>query len=57
MVFWFVISFITNIMGPLIPDIIDNFGLSKLALASFIPTSFFLAYAVLSIPGGLLIEK
>ena len=57
MVFWFVISFITNIMGPLIPDIIDNFGLSKLALASFIPTSFFLAYAVFSIPAGLLIEK
>lgn len=57
MVFWFMISFITNIIGPLIPDIIDNFNLSHLALAGFIPTSFFLAYAVISIPAGLLIEK
>ena len=57
MVFWFVISFITNIIGPLIPDIIDNFHLSHLALAAFIPTSFFLAYAVISIPAGIMIEK
>jgi len=57
MVFWFMISFITNIIGPLIPDIIDNFHLSELALAGFIPTSFFIAYAVISIPAGLLIEK
>jgi len=57
MVFWFMISFITNIIGPLIPDIIDNFQLSHLALAGFIPTSFFLAYAIISIPAGLLIEK
>ena len=33
MVFWFVISFITNILGPLIPDIINTFNLSKLTLA------------------------
>lgn len=57
MVFWFVISFITNIIGPLIPDIIDNFRLSHLALAGFIPTSFFVAYAIMSIPSGLLIER
>ncbi len=57
MVFWFVISFITNIIGPLIPDIIDNFQLSHLALAGFIPTSFFVAYAIMSIPAGLLIER
>ncbi|MBO4691964.1 MAG: sugar MFS transporter [Bacteroidales bacterium] len=57
MIFWFVISFITNILGPLIPDIIDNFNLSKLALAGFIPTSFFVAYAVMSIPAGIMIEK
>lgn len=43
MLFWFVISFITNIMGPLIPDIIANFKLSHIGLAAFIPTSFFLA--------------
>lgn len=57
MIFWFVISFITNIIGPLIPDIIDNFRLAHLALAGFIPTSFFVAYAVMSIPAGLLIER
>ena len=52
MAFWFTISFITNILGPLIPDIIHNFNLSDLAMAGFIPTSFFLAYAIMSIPAG-----
>lgn len=42
MAFWFTISFITNILGPLIPDIIANFNLKDLAMAGFIPTSFFL---------------
>lgn len=55
--FWFVISFITNIIGPLIPDIIDNFRLSHLALAGFIPMSFFVAYGIMSIPAGLMIER
>lgn len=55
--FWFVISFITNIIGPLIPDIIDNFDLAHLALAGFIPTSFFVAYGIMSIPAGLMIER
>ena len=54
MSFWFTISFITNILGPLIPDIINNFNLSNLAMAGFIPTSFFLAYAIMSIPSGIL---
>ena len=57
MMFWFVISFVTNILGPLIPDIIKDFSLSKLTLAGFIPTSFFVAYAVMSIPSGIMIEK
>lgn len=57
MAFWFTISFITNILGPLIPDIIHNFNLSDLAMAGFIPTSFFLAYAIMSIPAGLLIDQ
>lgn len=34
MAFWFTISFITNILGPLIPDIIHNFNLSDLAMAA-----------------------
>ena len=57
MMFWFTISFITNILGPLIPDIIQNFELKDLAMAGFIPTSFFLAYAIMSIPAGILIDK
>ena len=57
MAFWFSISFITNILGPLIPDIVHNFNLKDLALAGFIPTSFFLAYAIMSIPAGILIDK
>ncbi len=57
MAFWFTISFITNILGPLIPDIIHNFNLSDLAMAGFIPTSFFLAYAIMSVPAGLMIDR
>lgn len=53
---FFVISFLTNILGPIIPDIIDSFTLS-LGLAGFLPFSFFVAYAVMSIPSGILVEK
>jgi fucose permease len=53
---FFVISFITNILGPLVPDIISGFALS-LALASFLPFSFFIAYGVMSIPAGMLLER
>jgi MFS transporter, FHS family, L-fucose permease len=55
-VIFFVISFLTNILGPLVPDIIDAFKLS-LAMAGFLPFSFFLAYGVMSIPAGVLLEK
>lgn len=57
MMFWFTISFITNIIGPIIPDIINNFHLKDLALAGFIPTSFFIAYAIMSVPAGMLIDR
>lgn len=57
MCFWFTISFIMNILGPLIPDIIRNFQLTDLAMAGFIPTSFFLAYAIMSIPAGIMIDR
>ncbi|MEG2573282.1 MAG: sugar MFS transporter, partial [Bacteroides sp.] len=57
MMFWFVISFITNILGPLIPDIIRGFNLKNLAMAGFIPTFFFIAYAIMSIPAGILIDR
>jgi fucose permease len=53
---FFVISLMQNMLGPLIPDIIDGFDIS-LTLAGFLPFSFFIAYAVMSIPTGFLIEK
>ncbi len=53
---FFVISFLTNILGPLVPNIIDSFHLS-LGLAGFLPFSFFVAYGVMSIPAGIMIEK
>ncbi len=53
---FFVISFLTNILGPIIPDIIQSFELS-LGLAGFLPFAFFLAYGVMSIPSGILVER
>lgn len=53
---FFVISFLTNILGPIIPDIIDSFTLS-IGLAGFLPFAFFVAYGVMSIPSGILVEK
>jgi len=52
---FFVISFISNIMGPIIPDLIQSFQLN-LTLVSLLPFSFFIAYGVTSIPAGILLE-
>jgi len=52
---FFVISLLTNILGPIVPDIIDNFHLT-LTAAALMPFSFFLAYGVMSIPTGMLVE-
>ena len=56
MLTFFVISFLTNVIGPLIPDIIKDFHLS-LTLVAFLPFAFFIAYGVMSIPFGMLTEK
>lgn len=53
---FFVISFLTNILGPIIPDIIHSYSLN-LALAALLPFSFFIAYGVMSIPAGMLVER
>jgi MFS transporter, FHS family, L-fucose permease len=55
MVIWFVISFVTNLIGPLMPAIISDFRLS-LFMAGFLPFSFFIAYGLISIPAGALVE-
>ncbi len=56
MLIFFVISFLTNIIGPLVPDIITGFSLS-LTLVALLPFAFFIAYGVMSIPSGMLVEK
>jgi len=56
MVIWFFISFVTNLIGPLMPTIISDFHLS-LFLAGVLPFSFFIAYGLISIPAGALVEK
>jgi len=53
---FFVISFLTNIIGALIPEIRDDFTLS-LTLAGLLPFAFFIAYGVFSIPSGILVER
>jgi len=53
---FFVISFLTNILGAINPNAKEDFNLS-LALVGFLPFSIFLAYGVMSIPAGILIEK
>jgi MFS transporter, FHS family, L-fucose permease len=53
---FFVMSLLTNILGPIVPDLINSFSVS-LAAAAFLPFSFFIAYGVMSIPAGFLVER
>src|SRR5690349_12777721 len=53
---FFVMSLLTNILGPIVPDIITSFKVT-LAAAAFLPFSFFIAYGVMSVPAGFLIES
>ena len=53
---FFVISLLTNIFGPIVPDIISSFRVSMTA-AGFLAFAFFIAYGVMSIPAGFLVER
>ena len=53
---FFVISLLTNIIGPLVPDIIRSFHLN-LTMVALLPFAFFIAYGVMSIPTGMLLER
>lgn len=53
---FFIISFITNILGSIIPSVSDNFNLTGLT-TGLLPFSFFIAYGIMSVPSGILIEK
>ncbi|MCC7174804.1 MAG: MFS transporter [Bryobacterales bacterium] len=56
LVLFFLISLLTNIMGPLIPEAIRSFHLS-LAAAGLLPFAFFLSYGLVSIPAGMLGDR
>jgi MFS transporter, FHS family, L-fucose permease len=53
---FFVISFLSNIIGPLIPEMIEDFKLS-LTMAALLPFSFFIAYGLMSIPSGIWLSQ
>jgi FHS family L-fucose permease-like MFS transporter len=53
---FFVISLLNNILGPIVPDIITSFRASVTA-AGFLAFAFFIAYGVMSIPAGFLVER
>jgi fucose permease len=53
---FFVMSLLTNILGPIVPDIISSFRVS-LTAAALLPFAFFIAYGVMSIPAGFWVEK
>lgn len=53
---FFVISLLTNILGPIVPDIVSSFHVN-LTAAGFLAFAFFIAYGVMSIPAGFLVER
>jgi fucose permease len=53
---FFVISLLSNILGPIVPDIIRTFSAS-LGAAGLLVFAFFIAYGVMSIPAGFLVER
>jgi MFS transporter, FHS family, L-fucose permease len=52
---FFAISIITNILGAINPSVAESYGLNDF-VRGFLPMAFFLAYGVMSIPGGMLVE-
>lgn len=53
---FFVISFLTNVLGALNPSATISFDLTE-TMAGFLPFSFFIAYGLMSIPAGILLER
>jgi len=53
---FFVISFLTNILGALNPNVSASYKLNE-TMAGFLPFAFFIAYGVMSIPSGFMVEK
>ncbi|MEK6780390.1 MAG: MFS transporter [Bacteroidota bacterium] len=55
-VVFFAISFLTNILGAINPNVSDSFSLSGV-MTGMLPFSFFIAYALMSIPSGMMVQK
>lgn len=55
-VIFFAISFLTNILGAINPNVSDSFSLTG-TMTGMLPFSFFIAYALMSIPSGMLVQK
>jgi MFS transporter, FHS family, L-fucose permease len=53
---FFAISFLTNILGSINPNVSDSFLLSG-TMTGMLPFSFFIAYAIMSIPSGMFVQK
>jgi FHS family L-fucose permease-like MFS transporter len=53
---FFAISFLTNILGSINPNVSDSFMLSG-TMTGLLPFSFFIAYALMSIPSGMIVQK
>lgn len=53
---FFAISFLTNILGSINPNVSDSFLLSG-TMTGLLPFSFFIAYALMSIPAGMIVQR
>jgi len=53
---FFAISFLTNILGSINPNVSDSFSLNGI-MTGLLPFSFFIAYALMSIPSGMIVQK
>jgi FHS family L-fucose permease-like MFS transporter len=53
---FFAISFLTNILGSINPNVSDSFSLNG-TMTGMLPFSFFIAYALMSIPAGMIVQR
>lgn len=53
---FFAISFLTNILGAINPNVSDSYSLTG-TMTGMLPFSFFIAYALMSIPSGMIVQK
>lgn len=53
---FFAISFLTNILGSINPNVSDSFRLIG-AMTGMLPFAFFIAYALMSIPSGMMVQR